>query len=465
MRRKIEPQLELEFQASNLELTNTYFAKYEAMSKVLLDHPELVELVHRDLGSALRAKQRSGGREKYRYTSDQVLRILICQWVEGLSLRGVVVRVDDSRFLRQFARIGEGQMMDFTTLCKLKNSIRPQTWEKVNRSLARVAVAEGRISGESLRLDTTAVETNVHWPSDSGLLLDSYRILARLIRTARELDAQAVGNRRLHVRRAKRQAVKIARKSRGRGSRSEQLKAAYRPLIEQVEGICDWALSVASALNSNRENGDSWNKMRSEELAREMRAKVRLARKVAHQSRRRVLEGRPVRNDEKLFSVVEPHTELLVRGKAGKNVEFGHMVQIQQVEGCFITDYSVFAKKPAENTLVLPALASHRDLFGSNPVRVTADKAYWSSEVIPALEKEIKVVSIAKGGRPKRVESREQDPLFRLAQRFRAGIEGTISFLKRVLGLERCLAKGWRNYAATIGGTIFAHNLIVLARA
>lgn len=464
MRRKIEPQLDLEFQASNLALTNGYFAKYEAISGILLEHPELVELVHRDLGSALRARNRTGGRAKYRYTSDQALRILICQWIEGLSLRAAVVRVDDSRFLRQFARIGDGPMMDFTTLCKLRNAIRPDTWERVNRSLARIAVEEGRIAGESLRLDTTAVETNVHWPSDSELLYDSYRILARLIRSAREMDPEVVGTRRLHVRRAKRQAVKIARKSRGRGCRSAQLKAVYLPLIAQVEGICDWARSIVKGLRESRDLYDNWGRVRADAIAAEIRENIKLARQVVHQSRERVLEERPVPNNEKLFSVVEPHTELLVRGKAGKNVEFGHMVQIQQVEGCFITGYTVFKKKPAENTLVLPALESHRQLFGSNPDRITADKAYWSSEIVPALEEEIGVVSIAKGGGRNRVEPREHDPLFRLAQRFRAGIEGTISFLKRVLGLERCLAKGWRNYVSAIGGTIFAHNLIVLSR-
>jgi len=142
------------------------------------------------------------------------------------------------------------------------------------------------------------------------------------------------------------------------------------------------------------------------------------------------------------------------------------MIQIQQVGEKFITDYEVYDRKPVEHRLLQPALAQHRALFGTEPNELTADKGYYESmAALGALEKKIAVVSIAKKGPRTPAETkREQDPLFRHAQAFRAGVEGTISFLKRMLRLARCFNKSWEHFVATVGQTIFAHNLLVLAR-
>ena len=184
------------------------------------------------------------------------------------------------------------------------------------------------------------------------------------------------------------------------------------------------------------------------------------------QARRRIIDQEQVPNKEKIFSIFEPHTELLKRGKAAKPIEFGHMIQIGQVHGKFITEYEVFETKPVEYELIEPALEHHKRLFGDYPDTVAADKGYYESmKQIEHLGKKIEVVGIAKKG--KRTEEqtlRETDPAFRHAQRFRAGVEGTISFLKRVLGLFRCHNKGWEHYTATVGATILAHNLLLLAR-
>jgi IS5 family transposase len=192
-----------------------------------------------------------------------------------------------------------------------------------------------------------------------------------------------------------------------------------------------------------------------------------LGERVVDQARRRVLQGESVPNSEKLFSLFEPHTELLKRGKAGKDIEFGHMIQIQQVAEKFITDYEVFDQKPVEHTLVQPALAQHRKLFGADPSELTADKGYYESmATLHELGRTIDVVSIAKKGKRTPAETeREQDPLFRHAQAFRAGVEGSISFLKRMLRMARCFNKSWDHFVATVGQTLFAHNLLILARA
>jgi IS5 family transposase len=469
LRPKIEAQSELEFPLSRLTLTREYYAKYQAISRILDEAPEIVAEAHRDLAHALEAIERPAGEDgRFRYTSDQVLRMLLVLLIEGLSLRQAVVRIDDSPALRQFTRLRSQPMMDFSTLCKLKNAIRPATWKRINQSLARYAVRGERITGEALRLDTTAVETNIHWPTDSSLLWDSYRVLSRLIERARELDPALVGSGRLHPRRAKREALAIARKAAKRGPDASALKPLYRSLLGRVEGICDWALRIETGLAQRiaAHRYGEWKQAEAEALIEEIAETQALARRVVDQARRRVLHGESVPNEEKLFSLFEPHTELLKRGKAGQDLEFGHMIQIQQVSEKFITAYDVYDRKPVEPKLLDSALECHRKLFGQDPSRLAADKGYYENmEAIRALERRIDTVSIAKkGARTQAEREREHDPLFRHAQAVRAGIEGTISFLKRVLRLARCLNKGWEHFAATVGMTVFAHNLLVLAR-
>ena len=467
MRLKRNPQRGLDYSGSHLTITTEYYARYGAVSTTLDQAPELVELIHRDLSQSLEQVNREDrcGR-RYLYTAENVLRILVCQVLEGESLRGIVVRIDDSHFLRWFVRIDNGPMMDFTTLCKLKNSIREETWKEVNRRLAEYAVQRELVDGDELRIDTTAVETNIHWPTDSSLLWDVYRVLSRLIQQARELDPEAVGSRRLQTRRAKRLQQRICRRAAYKGRLADRLKPLYRQLIRQVEDLAEWAQAGRIELaRSQRLEGPKETAVATA-IVQQIDHYLELGARVVDQARRRVLEGERVPNEEKIFSIVEPHTELLKRGKAGKEVEFGHMIQIQQVASKLITDYKVFEKRPVEYELLEPVLESHKKLFGHYPDKLAADKGYYESKTaIDRLQRKVPVVSIAKKGRrtPEETE-REHDPLFRLAQRFRAGLEGTISFLKRTLRLARCFNKGWEQFVSTVAQTIFAHNLLVLAR-
>jgi IS5 family transposase len=234
-----------------------------------------------------------------------------------------------------------------------------------------------------------------------------------------------------------------------------------------VERACDWSAEIVAKLQCSLRSERYGEFIRGsvENLVEQLCHFVALSRQVIWQASERVLFDRPVPNEKKLFSLFEAHTELLKRGKAGKDVEFGHMVQLQQVGGKFITDYEVFEKKPNEATLVRPALQSHEALFGSPPQSVAADKGYWSAEELDGIFESVAVVAIPKkGGRDATELKRELDPRFKLAQSFRAGIEGSISFLKRLLRLARCMNKGWKHYVATVGATVLAHNLLVLAR-
>ena len=468
MRTKMNIQPEFDFQPSNLKLTNEYYAKYEEISRILDDNPKVLDRVHKDLKEPLKyaaVENRDGA--VFKYTSDTVLRMLVCQIVEGASLREIVIRIDDGNHLRWFVRIYNGPMMDFTTLDKLKNSIRSKTWKRLNEVLSRYAVEAGIISGQRLRLDTTAVESNIHWPTDSSLLWDTYRVLARLIEQARELNPPAVGARRLLKKKVKKLVTKISRQA-AKKPGAESLKPLYKAVIRLVEGICEWSVLVGEQLERGikKHRFDPVAEARARCIVEQMTHYRDLGKRVIEQATRRVLNSAAVPNDDKIFSIFEPHTELLKRGQAGQPIEFGHLIQIQQGPEKFITDYEVFKKKPIEYELLEPAIENHKSLFGEYPDTLAADKGYWENQTVTKkLSKKVEMVSIAKQGRRTDAQTaRETDPAFRHAQRFRAGVEGSISYLKRILGLFRCYNKGWEHYACTVGTTVFAHNLLILAR-
>ena len=475
MRPRYNNQPQFRFQAAaTLKITECYYGKYDRIDAILTGHPELVDLIHRDIAEPLDCEKAPDptSEDCYKCSTETVLRIVICQSVEGCSLREIVVRIDDSDFLRRFVRIYNDSMIDYSTFCRLRNRITPETWKHINNTLAQAAVQQGDISGDRIRLDTTAVETNIHWPSDSSLLGDCYRTLARLVEWMRSLDPDLVDRRRLQSRKVKRLVQKIGRRSRGKTAnveaRREAIKPLYTQLITLIHRLNLWCEDIVRDAIDKVARDVYPDGLRDPigECMGDMLHFRRLADQVMKQAHQRVIEGKQVPNDQKLFSIFEPHTELLIRGKAGKPIEFGHMIQIQQVEGKFITHYDVFLHKPVEHELVEPAIERHRELFGEYPKELTADKGYYGSrEQLASLREKIDLVAInKKGKRSKEEKQRESDPFFRHAQRFRAGVEGTISYLKRVLGLARCYVKGWTHYAATVGATIFVHNLLILAR-
>jgi IS5 family transposase len=475
VRPRFNNQPQFRFQpAPTLKITESYYARYNRIDAILVEHPELVDWIHQDIAEPLDCERAPDGtgEDCFKCSSETVLRMVICQIVEGCSLREIVVRIDDSEFLRRFVRVYNDAMIDYSTFCRLRNRIAPETWKQINDTLSQTAVDQGHICGERTRLDTTAVETNIHWPSDSSLLGDGYRTLARLVERMRALDPDLVDRRRLQCRKVKRLVQKIGRRSRGKTADAEAHREALKPLYTQL-------ITLAYKLNAWCEDvvRGAVNKIAGQAYPEELRDLVaacmmemvhfrRLTDQVMKQAHQRVMEGRQVPNDQKLFSIFEPHTELLKRGKAGKPIEFGHMIQIQQVGEKFITHYDVFPHKPVEHELLEPAVERHRKLFGDYPKELTADKGYYgSSAQLAALRETVDLVAInKKGKRSEEEKQRESDPFFRHAQRFRAGVEGTISYLKRVLGLARCHVKGWTHYAATVGATIFVHNLLILIR-
>jgi IS5 family transposase len=452
MRTKSSNTLYFDFSGeSSIKVAKQYRAKYEAISQILDANPQVLRLAHRDWAQLLStsAKGRDG------YTSDQLLRALIVMFVEGDSYRDVVVRIDNSEFLQYFVRLGVKPTMDFTFLNKASCALSTQTLEAMNEALSQYAVQEEKISGEKQRMDTTVYETNIHYPTDSSLLWDSFRTLSRLLREIQKELPEPKLHHRYHDKKVKKLFTFISRNAASKNKRTlRKVKSAYRELINRVgwiHGVGQEVLREACGAGYD---------------VPDLAHYLPLVARILNQAVRRVLQGETVPPDEKLYSLFEEHTELIKRGKAAKPIEFGHKVLFCQTGEKFIHHYQVMPRRIEDKELLAPALEAHKDLFGDYPNVLSTDKGFYESmKQILALEEKITVVSIAKKGRRTPEEyAREMTAEFLEGQRFRAGAEGSISVLKRAFKLGKCFFKGFKHYAASVGLAVLCHNLVLLTR-
>ena len=309
-------------------------------------------------------------------------------------------------------------------------------------------------------MDTTAVETNIHYPTDSSLLWDSYRTLSRILKSVQTDLAQMGMRHRFHVKKAKKLHQYISRNA-GKKNKSvnRKSKTMYKTFIERVRQIVEVAQRAELVLRSRFDT--IWNAA-ADELARY----TPIAVKIIDQAHRRIFDGEKVPSNEKVYSLFEEHTELLIRGKAGKPIEFGHKVLIAETKEKLIIHYDAYGRQPADKDLVDETLEAHTNVFGEMPGVFATDKGFYESmKKIEELEKKIDTVSMAKKGRRTQAQTeREHSEAFRDGQRFRAGSEGTISVLKRAFKLNCCRFKGFKNFAASIGCAVFCHNLVMLER-
>lgn len=456
MRRKILNQEYLYFGGkSAVKVVREYWAKYEAMGRILEANPGILDIAHRDFDKSLSQSEYGRGG----YTSEQILRSIVVMFIEEKSYRDTVILVENSEFLRNFIKLGNKEMMDYTFLCKAFTALSEETWKAVNESLSKYAKKKEKITTEKLRLDTTAYETNIHYPTDSSLLWDSYRTSARLMKDAADEMRQIGLMHRFHTKKVRQLALYISRNG-GKKEKGVQrkIKSTYRKLIDRVK----WIASVGDVAEKLLSRGN----LKAMTVAAELKHYLPIERKIISQAERRVMMGEQVPSAEKVYSLFEEHTELIKRGKAGKPIEFGHKVLLAETGEKFIIHYETMPQQKADTELIKESLSIHAKVFGSGPAVLAGDKGFYESrEQIRNLCKRIETVSICKKGRRTAEEDkRESTEEFKDGQRFRAGIEGTISVLKRAFKLSRCFFKGFKNFASSVGCAVFCHNLVMLAR-
>ena len=439
-----------------MKIIQEYRNKYDGIDRQLETIPEILDAFHRDL----KHFGRNGGRES-KFSSDQVLRMGIVRCVELGSLRDTIIRINESDFLRNFCRIGMGDVPNFTFLGSALKCVKSSTWDKINNVLLTFAIAKELITSDSLRIDSTVCESNIHYPTDAHLLWDGFRVLARLMTQSKNADRRLCCGNRFHDKKVKALFVYVSTHC-GKMNKStvRTVNKKLRILIERVEWIVDSAKHFTR--NAIKNGSDS---LAAFGLVMEIERMIPLVEQVAHQSRRAWINKEKVPAIERIFSIFEEHTELHKRGKARKLVEFGHLVTLGQTQEKFISYYMVEEQSRHDTVHKDEAIEDHKENFGKYPNVFAADKNYHvSMDDTMEWEKEIDVYSVGKKGRRNEEETdREHTEVYRAAQRFRAGCEGSISVLKRAFGLKRCLNRGFKSFAATVGCLVFCHNIVLLA--
>ena len=452
MRLKTEPVLEfgLHDDRRQNKTVREYRDQYKTISRILDQHPEILAMVHRDLGKLSKAKSRRG--RKADFTSENLFRAILVMQHEGLDYREASVRIAESETLQTFCKLIKKPTIDFTLLNKAFCAILPETWENINQLLGLKAVAEGAVSIEHVRTDTTVTECNIHWPTDSSLLWDTYRVIAREMTRARQVDPLSCPWR-FHVKKIKNMEFFIARYSSSRSKkRLKQVRQKTKTLIVRVEELLDKAASVVAY--SKRSTC-----LELMALGVALEEKLPVMRQVAEVARRRAFEGENVPRQEKVFSIFEPHTELIMRGRRNHPVEFGHKVLFTQSKEKFITDYVVFEASVGDDGLLPLVLERHEEKYGRRPDSVAGDKGFCpDADTYEELEEEVDYLGV-----PRRTRD-FGDAMMRIWQQWRAGIEGTISCLKRAFRLARCCFRGFKNFASAVGSAVFCHNLRILAK-
>jgi IS5 family transposase len=247
--------------------------------------------------------------------------------------------------------------------------------------------------------------------------------------------------------------------------REQQQTKKYRELIDITQQVVDRARAVIQQTQTARGKGVI-NQLAIDESRRQIEHYCQLGDCVIDQARRRVLEGEQVPTAEKIYSIFEPHTDVIKRGKILTPVEFGHKVFLAESAQGLITHYEVLDGNPSDEDHVQPSLDRHQEIFGCAPDLYSADRGFHSEENVQYCEQEqVQVVCIPQRGGKKTPQRQayEKSPAFKQGQRFRAGIEGTISMLFRGRGMKRCLAEGRQRFELFVGTAVLANNLMRIA--
>jgi IS5 family transposase len=364
---------------------------------------------------------------------------------------------------RAFTRIDAGEVPDAKTILKIARALGPAVIEQLHRQVIEVAKRAGVTHGRRFRIDTTVVETNVHYPTDSTLMRDGVRVLTRTMQRASTVLGDPAGQIRNRLRSVTRRVLTIGFEARSPKTRDAMVKS-YRKLMATTRAVVRDAAWMVRRLGQRVRTAAPPIQpalRRAQQHLREMRP---LVARVLAQARARLLGG-DTHVADKVLSLFEPHTETIRKGKIAKPNEFGKLVTIQESEHQIITGYDVHAKRPADVTLWTSALDRHQTIFGRAPDLAAGDRGFSSAgNEQAAIDRGVRRVVLPRRG-PKSPARRayERQRWFRRGQRWRVGCEGRISVLKRRHGLDRCRYHGEDGMNRWVGLGVIANNLVSTA--
>lgn len=447
MRRSVRDQLSL----VPAPFAHDHVRELQAARAILDAHPEFARWVQADLLAGGIAADR--GRDGM--SGEQVLRALVIKQSNGFSYEGLAFHLADSQSYRAFCLIGfADKAPSRSTLQRNLKLVRAETLERVNRALVGYAQQQGVEDGRRLRSDSTVIEAAIHEPTDSSLLVDCVRVLSRLLREAREYAAIAFTN---HHRRAKRRALEIQR-----ARRMEQRVPSYRDLVRITEATFASAKLAVEKLMKTYPR-EAFDTPDLHALHSSLLHYIDLAERVVDQTSRRVFRGESVPAPQKVVSIFEPHADVI--RKERRETLYGHKIFLTSGASGLIVDCLVERGNPTDSTKAVTLTERATKTLGATPEQVCFDGGFSSRQNLVAIKQlgvRDVVFSTAPGLAVKEMVKRTW--LYQRLRHFRAGIEATISFLKRCFGWDRCEWRSYASFRAYTWGSVIAANLALLAR-
>ncbi|MBC2709971.1 MAG: ISNCY family transposase [Desulfosarcina sp.] len=438
----------------NRQITNiTTKERKEPITKcaLLIDNtPTICEYVLQDLNEGKVVKRRTGAQGM---SADQVLRTAVVMRLYDFTYEQLAFHIYDSRALRRFCRIGIADKgFQKSALNANIKRISPKTWERISRDLLGHAQDENIEKGRKARIDCTVVETNIHKPFDSVQLFDCVRVLTRLLYKARDAFGIKIAFTD-HQRRAKRRMVGIQY-----AKNERQRQPLYKDLLKVTQKTIGYAMKAEELLCQLYSTN-----IVLLELLNDIKHYGDLARQVYDQAYRRVIQGGSVPADQKVVSIFEEHTDIIIKDK--RDTHYGHKICLTGGASNLILDCVILEGNPADTDLVEQMLDRQQHIYGWYPLKVALDGGFASKDnLLKAKERKIKDVCFAKKRGLKETDMCRSEYVYKKLRRFRAGIESGISWLKRSFGLTRCTWKGFRSFKCYVLSSIVAANLLTMAR-
>lgn len=431
---------------------NSIVKELDQISKVLDANPRVMDLVFKDL---VRTSRPDTGRQGL--TAEQVLRCAVLKQYRQLTYEELAFHLEDSDAFRSFSRLEMGQYPCKSVLQENIKAIREETWETIHSEILDYARQEKIETGRVVRIDSTVVETDIHHPTDSTLLSDGIRIIARWLAEGKELLPVPSYQFSDHRRVVKKRVMTIL------NARKDTIRqAAYRDLLHYAGLVKGYAIAAIAELASY-EGHNLTDTFAGRELAKRLDRAAGILGKVIDQTDRRIFKGEKVPASEKVVSFFEEHTDIIVKGR--RDTEYGHKVFLSGGASTMILGCLVVRGNPADSDQYQPFLEQHKQWYGAMPRQVTADGGFASKDNLAfAKENGVKDAVFAKKRGLSVLEMAKSTWVYKKLRNFRAGIEAGISVLKRAFGLDRCTWSGWEGFKRYILSSIVSYNLLVLAR-
>ena len=431
----------------------------------VLEDEQLVAAIYEALAKRHR-NSRSRGR--LGVPAEVVLRLLTLKHIRNWSYVVLEREVRANLVYRDFTRVGGSKMPDAKTMGRWGLAVGPQVVKQIHERIVKIAHDQGVAKGRRMRVDTTVVETNIHYPTDSSLLGDGVRVLIRTMKKITAIAGEAGVKLRDRSRSVKLRVLDIARAARAKGPQSQaRLERAYGKLLNSTSRVVGQAKRYSKEIADGvKRSTNILQQLALEGLRQKLDAMAALVKQVMKQTRARIFRGN-TRVEGKILSLFEPSTEVIRKGKAAKPNEFGKMVKLQEAENQIVTDYEVYDQRPSDSDLLMAAIEAHQARLGRTPRLVAADAAFYSAKNETAAKaKGVKRVCIPNRSTKSPERKREQRKRwFRNGQKWRTGCEGRISVAKRRHGLNRCRYKGEAGMRRWVGLGVIADNIINIGRA